>query len=222
MYTIALIVQKGGTGKTTIGLSLAVAAQQDGKTAVVIDLDPQGTACNWKDRRTAEFPLVIDSQPARLQAALDKAEESGVDFAIVDTPAKSEQSALAAARAADLVLIPCRPSAFDLETIKSTREILSLAGNKPALAILNAIPSGGDRHTQAYALLEALGVPACPHTVGNRVAFYDAGMAGQSVTELDPKGKAAEEILQVYKYTCSLVATIKQNAKKEVHAVEQA
>src|SRR4051812_39300771 len=78
MYTIALIVQKGGTGKTTIGLSLAVAAQQDGKTAVVIDLDPQGTACNWKDRRKAEFPLVIDSQPARLQAALDKAEESGV------------------------------------------------------------------------------------------------------------------------------------------------
>lgn len=206
MHVIAMIVQKGGTGKSTIGLSLAVAAHQQGQNVLVIDIDPQGTACNWKDRRAEEQPLVVDSQPARLQAVLEKAEQGGVDLVIIDTPAKSDQSAVFAAKAADLVLVPCRPSAFDLETINSTKEILRLAGDKPALAILNAVPSTGDRDNQAFELLNSLGVPNCPHTIGNRVAFYDAGMAGKSVTEIDPKGKAAEEILNVYKYISRLLA----------------
>ena len=140
MYTIALIAQKGGTGKTTLAVSLAVAAGQVGLTLIIFDLDPQATACNWKDRRKGDGPVVIDAQPSRLAAALEKAEENGVDFAVIDTPARYEQSALAAAKVADLVLIPCRPQAYDLETIPNTKEILALAGNTPALAILNAVP----------------------------------------------------------------------------------
>ena len=97
MYTVALVAQKGGTGKTTLAVSLAVAAGQVGMTSIIIDLDPQATACNWKDRRKGEGPVVIDAQPSRLAAALEKAAENGVDFAVIDTPARSEQSALAAA-----------------------------------------------------------------------------------------------------------------------------
>lgn len=206
MKTIALIAQKGGTGKTTVALSVAVAAAQAGLTTLVIDLDPQATACNWKDRRKQDNPLVIDAQPARLGSALEKAEEGGVDLVLIDTPARSEQSALAAAKVADLVLIPCRPQAYDLETIPNTRELLALAGEKPAVAILNAVPAYGSRQHQARRLLDRLGVPVCPHTIGNRAAFGDAGALGQTPIEYDPRSKASEECRQVYKYVMRLLA----------------
>jgi len=109
MRTLALIAQKGGTGKTTIALALSVAAARAKLKALVIDLDPQATACNWSDRRQTDSPIVIDAQPSRLSAALQKAEQNGIDLVIIDTPARSEQSALAAAGVADLIIIPCRP-----------------------------------------------------------------------------------------------------------------
>ena len=140
MKTIALIAQKGGTGKTTLALCLAVAAEQDGQSSVIIDLDPQSTACNWGDRRQSQSPIVIDAQPARLQNALSKAEDGGINLAIIDTPARSEQASLAAAKCADLVIIPCRPQVYDLETVPTSLELVKLAGAKPALALLNAVP----------------------------------------------------------------------------------
>jgi len=217
MYTIALIAQKGGTGKTTLAVSLAVAAGQVGLTALIVDLDPQATACNWKDRRKTDGPVVIDAQPSRLAAALEKAEENGVDFAVIDTPARSEQSALAAAKVADLVLIPCRPQAYDLETIPNTKEILSLAGNTPALAILNAVPAVGNRHEQARELLNRLQIPVCPFMLGNRAVFGDSGAVGQAAQEYDQKGKGATEILQVYKYILSTLVQLKDKQKQEHH-----
>ena len=219
MYTVALVAQKGGTGKTTLAVSLAVAAGQVGMTSIIIDLDPQATACNWKDRRKEEGPVVIDAQPSRLAAALEKAAENGVDFAVIDTPARSEQSALAAAKVADLVLIPCRPQAYDLETIPNTKEILALAGNTPALAVLNAVPAIGDRHEQARALLERLQIPVCPFMLGNRAVFGDSGAVGQAAQEYDQTGKGASEILQVYKYILSTL--VKLTKPKQEHHEQQ-
>jgi len=221
MYTVALVAQKGGTGKTTLAVSLAVAARQVGLTPIIVDLDPQATACNWNDRRKGDGPVVIDAQPARLAAALGKATENGVDFAVIDTPARNEQSALAAAKVADLVLIPCRPQAYDLETIPNTKEILALAGNTPALAILNAVPAFGDRHEQARVLLNRLQVPVCPYMLGNRAVFGDAGAVGQAAQEYDPRGKGAAEILQVYKYILSTLVQLSKDKTKEEHHEHQ-
>lgn len=124
MKTLAVVAQKGGTGKTTLALSLAVAAGARGQNVLVIDLDPQASACRWGDRRVLDAPAVVDAQPARLSAALDKAAQAGIDLVIVDTPARVEQAAAEAAKAADLVLIPCKPSILDLETLRTTAELV--------------------------------------------------------------------------------------------------
>jgi chromosome partitioning protein len=207
MKTIAFIAQKGGCGKTSLALSLAVAAQQVGKVTVIIDLDPQATACNWGDRRKLEAPVIVDAQPARLQKALEKAAESGVDFVFIDTPARSEQAALAAARAADLVMIPSRPQIYDLETIPASLEIVSLVGGKPTVVVLNAVPPRAARQEEALAAVRALGAQVCPAMIGSRAAFGDAAALGRSVLEYDPRGKAAEEVRNVYMYTSSLLST---------------
>lgn len=205
MYTIAIIAQKGGVGKTTLALSLAVAADQARKQSVVIDLDPQASACNWGDRRKHKTPVIVDAQPSRLPSALAKAEEAGVAFAFIDTPPRSEQAALAAAKAADLVLIPSRPQIYDLETIPNTIELLRLAGNKPAMVVLNAVPPRGTRHDQAREALARFSMPVCPAMLTQRAAFGDAGTVGLTALESDRNGKAAQEIRLVYKYTTRLL-----------------
>ncbi len=86
MHVVAVIAQKGGTGKTTLALSLAVAAQQAGKTAAIVDLDPQATASNWSDRRQSDTPVVVSAQPVRLVQVLKSAEDGGARLVLIDTP----------------------------------------------------------------------------------------------------------------------------------------
>ena len=149
MFTIALVGQKGGTGKTTVALGLAVAAAQAGHTVAVIDLDPQATASKWKDRRTEDNPAVVSAQASRLKPALEAARGAGVEFAIIDSAGRSDDSAMAAARAADLILVPTRTSIVELETLPQVSDLLRIAGNiGRSFVVLNALhPSSGScRH----------------------------------------------------------------------------
>ncbi|QDZ39835.1 AAA family ATPase [Euhalothece natronophila Z-M001] len=202
MKKIALITQKGGAGKTTLALSLAVAAEQAGETTVIYDLDPQATACNWGDRREVDRPVIVDVQPARLNKAIERAEKEGVDLIILDTPPRSEQASLAAAKVADLIIIPCRPQIYDLETLRNTQELIQYAGNQSTLVVLNAVPSRGTRHEQAKRAIQQIGLTVASAQLGSRAAFGDAGALGLTALEYEPQGKAAEEILNVYKSIC--------------------
>ena len=205
MQTIALVAQKGGTGKTTLALSLAVAAVQRGRSVAVVDLDPQASAANWADRRVLDVPAVVSAHVPRLQNVIDTARQNGVDLILIDTPGKSEQAALAAAKVADLVLIPCRPQIHDIETLTATKEIIDLAGGRPAFVVLNAVPPQGRRHEEAQAAIQDMGLIVCPAILVQRAAFGDAPNAGQSASEYEPGGKAAQEIGQVYEFISKLL-----------------
>ena len=83
---MSIIAQKGGSGKTTLALTLAVAVEQASRTAVVLDIDSQATACKWSARRAADTPLVLAVQPARLPGALTTTAAHDVDVVVIDTP----------------------------------------------------------------------------------------------------------------------------------------
>ena len=200
MDVIAIVAQKGGAGKTTLAVSLAVAAERSGSTVAIIDLDPQSSVSNWGDRREADSPVVVSAQPARLGYVLSAAKEQGADLLLIDTPPRAEQAAMAAARAADLILIPCRPSIYDLETVATTVELVRYAGNKPFAIVLTGVPTRGPKRKQATEVLKSADLPVCPMVFGYRAAFDHASSLGLNAQEYEPNGKAADEIKLVYKF----------------------
>lgn len=199
MKTIALLSQKGGAGKTTLALCLAVAAEFENRTAALLDLDPQATACNWGDRRDAETPVITDVQPARLHKALERAHQEGCDLVVLDTPPRSEHAALEAAKAADLIVLPVRPSIYDLETLRASQELIRMAGvDKPAVVVLNAVPARGSRGHEAEKAIAGLGLEVLNRHLGHRQAYADAATLGLTPQEYEPSGKAALECRNVY------------------------
>lgn len=205
MKVISILAQKGGSGKTTLATALAVAAQTDGKSVAIIDLDPQATACKWGDRRNAD-PVIISIQPARLANALATARDNQADLVIIDTPPRAADAAMAAAQSADLILIPCRPTINDLETILTTKSLIGGAGGAARIAvILNAVPPQGTHRQQAEDAIRDMGLPVYPVAFGHRAAFVNAAVIGKSAAEIDPSGKAADEIKHLYKFTCELL-----------------
>lgn len=204
MKIVAIISQKGGAGKTTLAVHLATVAAAAKHSVAVIDLDPQGTATSWGDRRTAEVPEVISGQAVRLPALIKAAEQNGADFLILDTAPNADQTASLACRAADLVLIPCRPSTFDLEAIETTL-LLSKAASTPAYVVLNAVPPRSSIGKEASDGLIARGANVAPHQLTHRAAFSHGVIDGRSAQEFEPKGKAAEEIVSLYKWLCGVV-----------------
>jgi chromosome partitioning protein len=205
MKILSIVCQKGGSAKTTTAINLAVEAMLHGLEVALIDLDPQVSACDWKDIRGEKPPVVAATPVPHLERALKAAAEAGADLAIIDTAGRANETASAAARAADLVLIPLQPTLPDLNTTAATLEIIRLAGGKPTRAVLARVRAAGNRADETAAWLAGKGVEVCPVTLGERVIFQDAYAMGLGVSEAEPNGKAAEEIQQLYKYASSLM-----------------
>lgn len=202
MKVIALIGQKGGTGKTTTATGLAVAASLAGYQTAIIDLDPQTNAANWRDRREGDGPAVVSTQSGRLRPALDASREAGADFVFIDTAGKSDTAAIDAAKVADLVLIPARLQVFDLETLTAVRQILQIAGDPPAAVVVNGThPNSRNPADEAAAMVgETFGIPVAPVALSHRSAFANAPATGQTAQETEPKGKAATELAKLFEY----------------------
>lgn len=205
MKKIAIISQKGGAGKTTLTVHLASAAAAAGYSVAVVDLDPQATAANWSDWRADENPVVITAPHARLAQVLERAEKSGVEIVFFDTPPAADSAAVAAAKAADLVIVPTRSSAFDLHAVKTTAELLRVS-RTPAYAMLNAVPVNAPRMVEeTVALVVSMGLAVAPVCLPERAAFRHSVVSGQTAAEYEPGGKAAADLNRVYEWLCGVM-----------------
>jgi chromosome partitioning protein len=192
--TIALIAQKGGVGKTTIAVNLAVAARV---RAALFDLDQQESAVIWADRRKTEMPHVEFLTERRLPEGLKAAQAQGFALAIIDTPPAAGPQAYTAAQAADLVIIPCRPSLLDLDAIRRTAQLIRSA-DVSAFVVFNAAPhSATTLLDDARAIVSGQGLTPAPVVLRERSAYRAAWPLGKGVTETEPGGKAAREILEL-------------------------
>jgi chromosome partitioning protein len=190
---------KGGTGKTTVGLNLAVAAEEAGVRTVVVDVDPQQASAKWGDLRamTGRTPTVISAMAARLPQALTSARELGAKLIVIDTAAHAEGILVSTIDAADLVLIPCRPTIVDLQYRATTIQLTQLR-RKNAAVVLNAVQARTIDRCQAEGAICDMGLNLVPVSVSNLVAYARAITAGQGVTEFEPDGKAAAEMRTLF------------------------
>lgn len=202
MFIVTILSQKGGTGKTTLAINLATASELAGKPAVIIDLDPQASAKAWQDSRGDKAPAVISAQASRLPELLDTARRHGAELVVIDTAPHSETASLAAARAADLIFIPCRPGILDIRAISASVDVASLS-KKPAIAVISAAPHNGSLGDEAEQAIKSYNLAVSPIRITERRAFIRSLTASQSVQEYEPKGRGAEEIQQFYKFTLS-------------------
>jgi chromosome partitioning protein len=199
MPIIGFVAQKGGAGKTTLAVHLSVVAGD----AVLVDLDPQGSAAEWWESREAEAPAIATGRPADLGRSLATLTEHR-RYILVDTAPFSDEHAEAVARHADLVVIPSRAAILDLRAIRPTVELVRRVGT-PAVIVLNAVPAGKTTAeasvvTAARVALSAYGLPVCPVAIGHRMALQHALNDGRTAVEYEPDGKAAQEIKRLWRW----------------------
>lgn len=198
-----MLGQKGGSGKTTIAVHIAVAAQDDGEGVGIIDTDPQASARSWINLREAKEPPVIAVAPAEIGRVLGAT--SGGSLIVIDTPPHAALGAYNVASLADLILMPLRPTMFDLETLEAVASIAK-AAQRPAAFILNQCHPQGNEAASAREALESYGYPVFPSNIGLRKAYARATNIGQAVTEFDPKGLAAEEMRGLWQWAKGMLS----------------
>ena len=193
-HIVTLAQQKGGSGKTTLAISLACAAMADGLTVALLDTDPQGSLGQWFMLRRAQGDPGLTFATASAWGVSYECEKLGAasDLVVVDTPPKVDADLRPALRASDLVLVPIATSHLDLW---ATESVLDLAQRekRDVLLVLNRVPSRSRMAAEVAAAAESLGAPRAQAVLGNRVAFAEATGRGASVVETDGRGKAAAE-----------------------------
>lgn len=191
---ITIAQQKGGAGKTTLAVHLAVAWSQRGKRVAIVDIDPQGSLMYWHKLREERFGegytgltfstlsgWRVGSEIARLKR--------NHDVILVDSPPHTETETRTAIRNSDFIIIPVQPSPTDLWATKATLD-LAKAEKLPVRVVMNRVSSSSKIAPAIAAELPHL----AKSTLGNRVLFASSIMEGRSATEVGPNTPAALEV----------------------------
>ncbi|WP_052175210.1 ParA family partition ATPase [Paracoccus sanguinis] len=193
---ITVAQQKGGSGKTTLTVNLAIALRRQGLRVAVLDTDPQGSLGRWfierMDRVGEDEGLEFTTSSAWGASYEGEKLKRRFDVVLIDTPPKIESDLRPALRIADLIVVPVASSQVDLW---ATEGVLDLAQRekRPVLIVLNRVRPNTRLGAEVAAGAAALGVDVAETTVANRVAYAETLGQGSAVAE-GPKGPARDEI----------------------------
>lgn len=197
MFVVALVCQKGGAGKTTMAIHLAVEGHRRGLKTLLIDVDTQASAAKIMDRRGDDPPEVTTEAAGRLDRAIKAAEVQGYDLVIVDTAPQADRAAAQAAQVADIVVAPVQPSIVDLDAVDATVDVCKLA-NVPVLFVLNRVPAQGSEVAGTQDAITKRGMQVSATRWGERKAFKYPFIRGMVAQEVEPESKAAAEVRALY------------------------
>lgn len=216
MKIVAVAIQKGGVGKSTVTRSLATSAALAGLNVLALDMDNQQTTTMWSRRRKNPLPLVRYITENDLDDELARARKAGCELVIIDTPPARSTEAPAAVEAADLVLIPCTADVEAFEQLPRTVRLARTTG-KPAFAVLSkATPNSRSEEVAARGVFEALSLPMVPAVLHEFKVHRHAARQGLTAQELEPESKAAGEVQDLWAWLCAeLQLTTSAHVHKE-------
>lgn len=198
MKVIAVLNQKGGAGKTTVATHLARALQVLGKSCILIDSDPQGSARDWSAvREDNQVPVVGIDRPT-LERDLKSIAEH--DFAVIDGAPQAADLAASAIKAADFIIIPVQPSPYDIwaasDLVDLIKGRISVTDGKLQAAFLVSRAIAGTRlGNEVGDALEGYGLPVLASRIHQRVIYPSTAAAGKTALDVELEGDASTEFL---------------------------
>ena len=204
MKNIAVVARKGGSGKTTIAVNLAIAAYRRCYGVQIADTDPQGSATEVLKARRIGGPQVVRLSGGAFYQLHTGAPAPNIDLTILDTPAASEDAIGHAIALAHLTLLVVRPTFLDIAAALQTAEILRRL-RKPGLIVVSQAPVAREgveppAVKRAIAALRMMQLPVVPTVIRGRAIYQTSLATGQSVEEVSGGAPAAEEIAALWTY----------------------
>jgi len=203
MKTIVVTSRKGGVGKTTLAVNLALAAFAGGAKVLVADIDPQRSATDALKARTRAGPSLVETTAGKLFQLHMAASREGVDLLVIDTPSTPEAEVALAMNIADLCVLVSRPNFLDVASVVRSSEAVRRLGRTGVVVLNQAPPSRkGVEPPAVLRAIEALrfgGLPLATVGLRSRAVYQSAIAHGVSVAEWDPSSTAAREIAGLWR-----------------------
>ena len=197
MRVIAVLNQKGGSGKTTIATHLARSLQLDGDSVLLVDSDPQGSARDWAAVREEQPVTVVGIDRPTIERDLKHIARK--DFVVIDGAPQAADLAVSALKAADFVLIPVQPSPYDIwataELVDLVKQRIELTdGRLQAAFVVSRAIKGTRIGGEVAEALAGYDLPVLEARITQRVSYPGTASAGTTVLDADPAGDAAAEV----------------------------